>query len=75
MNNACNENLIRALDLAAALLELADEGDDAREDRGCGILYGTLRDCGYKIKALAQAEITAHKRKGRWQESKQTSSS
>jgi hypothetical protein len=38
------------------MIKLADDGDDDREDTGCGILYGMLRDSGYKIKQLAEAE-------------------
>ncbi len=44
----------------------ADEGDSAREDVGCGILYGVLRDSAYKIRKLAEEEREAHKRKGWW---------
>ena len=68
MNNHSNENLIKVIVLARELLLLADEGDADREDVGCGILYGTLRDCAYKIRALAETEIITHKRNNTWQE-------
>lgn len=68
MEDECNKNLERALELARALLALADAGDAHREDVGCGVLYGTLRDCAYKIRALGEAEIAEHKRKGKWQD-------
>ena len=64
----CNEVIVKALELARELMVLADEGDANREDVGCGVLFGTLRDCGYKIRALAESEITEHKRRGKWQE-------
>jgi hypothetical protein len=42
---------------------LADEGDANREDNGCGVLYGLVRDCAYKIRRLAEAEKEVHDRK------------
>ena len=59
---------VSCLKLARQLLELADEGDAAREDTGCGVLYGVIRDAAFKIKKLAQAEKAAHIKKGWWQE-------
>lgn len=56
----CDKNLQEALLLAEELLRLADEGDAHRQDVGCGILYGALRDSAYRIRALAEGEITAH---------------
>jgi hypothetical protein len=50
------------------MLEIADEGDRHREDAGCGILYGVLRDAAYKIRLLAEQEREAHRRKGWWAE-------
>jgi len=65
---ACDESIKKTLDLVDTMLELADEGDDVREDSGCGVLYGVLRDAAFKIKKLAEAEKLAHKRKGWWLE-------
>lgn len=48
------------------MLELADEGDNVREDPGCGILYGVVRDSAYKIRQLAESEIKEHIKKGWW---------
>ncbi len=47
------------------MLKLADRGDAARDDPGCGVLYGVLRDSAYKLKRLAEAEREAHLRKNR----------
>ena len=52
--------------LVKKMIELADSGDKDREDVGCGILYGILRDSAYRIKKLAEAEKTAHENKGKW---------
>ena len=49
------------------MIKLADRGDIDREDNGCGILYGMLRDAGYKIKNLAEAEKEKHIAKGWWE--------
>jgi hypothetical protein len=48
------------------MIRLADKGDIDREDTGCGILYGILRDSAYKIRNLAYQEKTAHINKGWW---------
>jgi len=58
-----DECLKKTLDLAARMLELADAGDAARQDVGCGVLYGVLRDAAYRIKRLAEAERQAHIKK------------
>ena len=65
---ACDETLKKTLSMADAMLDLADEGDGTREDVGCGILYGVLRDSAYKIRRLAEKEREAHVQKGWWNE-------
>ena len=66
MTRICNENLTRALELAEQMLRLADQGDAARQDIGCGVLYGIVRDSAYRIGKLAEAEIERHKLMGMW---------
>jgi len=61
---ACDESLNKTLELTRTMLILADEGDAVREDAGCGVLYGVLRDAAYKIRQLAENEREAHIRKG-----------
>ncbi len=68
----CNEMLRRTLALTEQMVEIADQGDDAREDVGCGVLYGLLRDSAYKIRKVAEEEIEAHVRKGRWSSAAKT---
>ena len=65
---ACDQNIHEALLLADRMLDLADRGDQEREDAGCGILYGILRDSAYKIKKIAEKERQSHIRKGMWKE-------
>jgi hypothetical protein len=62
----CDESIEETLNLVEQMLKLADQGDDAREDPGCGVLYGILRDSAYKIKQTAEAERVIHIKKGWW---------
>ena len=64
---SCNENIEKAIALSEAMIDLADTGDMDREDVGCGILYGILRDAAYRIKKIAEAEKAAHMQKGTWE--------
>jgi hypothetical protein len=50
------------------MIKLANKGDVDREDNGCGIMYGILRDSAYKLKQLAEAEKEKHIKKGWWKE-------
>jgi hypothetical protein len=60
---ACDRNIIKTIALADDMIELADRGDADREDVGCGILYGVLRDSAFKLKKLAETEKRNHRRK------------
>jgi hypothetical protein len=62
----CNEVLRKTIQLTDLMAEIADMGDAAREDVGCGILYGHLRDSAFKIRKMAEEEIEAHIKKGWW---------
>jgi hypothetical protein len=66
MSRSCNKNIVRVLRLSRDMMLLADRGDETRQDTGCGVLYGTLRDSAYKIRRLAEEEIQTHKRVGLW---------
>jgi len=46
----CDENIKKTLKLVEDMINLAEKGDADREDNGCGIIYGVLRDSAYKIK-------------------------
>ena len=65
---ACDRNIKSTIQLAKEMIKLADKGDIDREDNGCGILYGILRDCAYKLKNLAETEKENHIKKGWWKE-------
>ena len=62
----CDKTIKNTIAISERMLKIADQGDMVREDNGCGILYGVLRDSAYKIKKLAEAEKIAHIKKGWW---------
>ena len=64
----CNNNIKKTLNLVDEMIRIADMGDIEREDNGCGILYGVLRDSAYKVKKLAEQEKEKHIEKGWWAE-------
>jgi hypothetical protein len=65
---SCDRNIKKTLLLVDEMIKLADKGDIGREDTGCGILYGVLRDSAYKLKKIAKKEKESHIRKGWWKE-------
>ena len=65
---ACDSNIKETLTLVRRMIELAEKGDLEREDNGCGILYGILRDAAYKIKQVAEMAREAHIKKGWWKD-------
>ena len=62
-----NENLQKTLRLSESMLELARLVDQERREGQCGELFGLLRESAYKLRELAQDEVTRHKRDGRWE--------
>ena len=66
MTKPCNKNILKVLRISRDMMLLADRGDQSREDRSCGVLYGTLRDSAYKLRSLAEQEINLHKDTGLW---------
>jgi len=69
--NPCDTNIARTLKLVDEMIKLSDDGDIERQDVGCGILYGTLRDSAYKIKKLAEKEKENHIKKGWWNQNQE----
>ena len=63
---SCDKNIKNTLNIAEEMIKVADKGDIDREDIGCGVLYGVLRDAAYKVKKLAEKEKEAHIKKGWW---------
>jgi hypothetical protein len=61
-----NENLRKLIQITREMLALADEGDRDRNDDSCGIIYGILRDTGYRLRKLAEQECEKHKKADKW---------
>jgi len=61
-----NLNVQKVIRLSRDMMVLADEGDNNRQDRSCGVLYGTLRDSAYKLRDLAEQEKQLHLKNGIW---------
>ena len=59
----CDTNIEKTIQLTDEMIHLANSGDAEREDTGCGILYGVVRDAAYKIKKLAETEKQNHSKK------------
>jgi hypothetical protein len=59
----CDSNIEKTIKLTDQMIQLANIGDAQREDTGCGILYGIVRDSAYKIKKLAEEEKHNHSKK------------
>jgi len=68
LSRPCNDHIKETLRMVRELLVLADKGDADRTDDGCGVLYGVMRDCAYKMRTEAQRECKAHKARGIWDE-------
>jgi len=68
LKKECDINIQKTIELAEAMILLARQGDEAREDSSCGVLYGTLLDAGFKLKQLASKEKQAHINKGWWKD-------
>lgn len=67
LKKECDINIQKTIELAEAMILLARQGDEAREDSGCGVLYGTLLDAGFKLRQLALKEREVHMNRGGWQ--------
>jgi len=61
-----NLNIQKVIRLSRDMMVLADEGDNNRQDRSCGVLFGTLRDSAYKLRDLAEQEKKLHLKNGIW---------
>ena len=65
-DDRCNEHIRETLECVRRLIILADDGEADSMDDGCVLLYGVIRDCAYRIRALAETERDSHRAKGRW---------
>jgi len=63
-----NKNIRESLSLAKELIGFADHGQAESKDDGCLLLYGLVRDCGYRIREEAEREKRVHRSRGVWDE-------
>lgn len=61
-----NENILKAAALSRELLDLSEKGDMERTDGSCGVLFGVIRDAGFKILDCAEKEKLKHMLNGKW---------
>ena len=61
MGNYRNEHIFKALKIAGDLMSLANKEDALRDNIGCGILSGVMRDCAYKIRQQVTRECRIYK--------------
>jgi len=59
----CDLHLEESLKLAERLIDLSFKGDQDREDNGCGIIYGVMRDAGFRLKHLVSREMETHRQR------------
>lgn len=57
MKKKLSESLRQVVELADQMIDLAKTGSGAAGGVDCGIIFGTLRDCGYKLKRSAEQEL------------------
>lgn len=66
--NCTNKDFIMdAIKLAGKMLRMAEDGILTCEDDSCLLLYGVIRDCGYKIRRTAEQEQDYGQLKGNHQ--------
>ena len=63
-----SKHIVEALRLVRHMIILAEDGDAEAVDDGCRILFASVRDCAYRIRAEAEREREAHKKMGIWEE-------
>jgi|GEM_PF-1647320 len=66
MGDEMNKHIRCALAIAGLLIRMADDADAGSADDGCAVLGCVMRDCAYKLKAVAEREREVHRRRGIW---------
>lgn len=56
-----NRYVLKALQMAEALMDAANKGEADCDDDGCRILFGVMRDCAYKIRKHAERQSQPQK--------------
>ncbi len=61
MGNRSMEHVRGAMELAEKMIRMADLVVSCSDDEGCLVIYGVIKDCGFKIKEAIQQELQAVK--------------
>jgi hypothetical protein len=56
--------ILEVMNLAEKLLQTAEKGIVTCKDDSCLVLYGVIRDCGYKIRRTVEQERDQSLQKG-----------
>jgi len=59
--NIIDQNLYNVIRISFEMLEIAARGDEFRMDSRCGAVFGKLRDAAYRVRSLAEEELSRHK--------------
>lgn len=55
---SCNNSklILEAMELADKMLSISEHGIESCEDDACRLVFGVIRDCGYKIRRTVEEE-------------------
>ena len=56
LTNTRKDFVLDAIELSERMLLMAEKGIRTCEDDSCLLLYGIIRDCGYKIRRTVEEE-------------------
>ena len=55
-----DQYLREVIRISDEMIEVAYQGDACRDDVGCGVVFGSVRDKAYKVRKLAEEELARH---------------
>jgi hypothetical protein len=55
-----NINLKHLIEMATAMVALADKGNNECRDENCVSLFGLAKDCAYRVRTAAVNELASH---------------
>jgi len=53
----CKKFLHEALEVSQRLMSIANEAETECDHDGCLVLFGIIRDCGYKIRVATEKQL------------------
>jgi len=55
-----DDYLREVIRISQEMIDIAYQGDACRQDVGCGVVFGSVRDKAYKVRKLAEEELRKH---------------